>query len=88
MKQIRIQTVPTPTERGPVHDFKQAVLSEHPYLNRSALYWFGQTAVRFFVVKDRYGADFYKPCKYGFSITRVSTKGVRKHLGFTERITQ
>jgi len=87
MTQIRINTTPQKTERGPVHDFNQAVLAEHEYVNLSALYWFGQTAVRFFVRSGKTGADFYRPCKYGFSRTRVSTKGTRKHLGFVETIT-
>jgi hypothetical protein len=86
MKQIRISTPPEKTARGPVHDFKTAVLKEHSYLALSTLYWFGQTAVRFFVRRNLYGADFYKPCKYGFEITRINTKGIRRHIGFTDNL--
>lgn len=87
MKQIRITTPLQKTERGPVHDFEQAVLSEHKYVSLSALYWFGQTAVRFFVRQGKTGANFYRPCKHGFSQTRISTNGVRTHIGFVESLT-
>lgn len=86
MKQIRIDSKPEKTSRGVVRDFADAVKRENPYLNLSALYWFGDTAVRFFVRAGGVGADFYRPCKYGFEKTRVTTKGIRQHKGFVERL--
>lgn len=87
MNQTRIHTTPEQTKAGPVADFTKAVLAEHPHIQLSTLYWFGQTAVRFFVRQGRTGADFFRPCKYGFSQTRVNTKGVRQHKGFVETLT-
>lgn len=84
MKQIRILTQPEKTKRGPVHDFKTAALVECEYISLSAIYWFGNMAVRFFVRNNLWGADFYKPCKYGFEVTHISTKGIRSHKGFVE----
>lgn len=84
MKQIRIETEPVKTERGPVRDFETAVKAEHKHLSLNTLYWFKQTAVRFYVRAGKIGADFYKPHKWGFSITRITTSGKREHKGWVE----
>jgi len=83
MNQIRIETKPIPL-KGPARDFETAVLSEQPHLSLNALYWFGQTAVKFHHRAGKIGITFYKPSKYGFEVTRITVNGLRQHAGFVD----